>query len=100
MFFLLIQINFNHNCDLYTILDPIAFEVPAEDEKDETESLIKRHPPRRLRMAIEETDTTPSLTQEILSEKVQMANERRNQVRLILKRTCLINMINLIFNSV
>lgn len=56
---------------------PIAFEVPAEEGDA---SLIKKHPPRRLRELEERPPEAASITQEALEEKVAQANERRNQV--------------------
>ncbi len=56
--------------------------MPVEDDADGEVSLIKRHPPRRLRKTMEEQLGDPlPLTQEVLEEKVQLANERRNQVK-------------------
>ncbi|CAL8103346.1 unnamed protein product [Orchesella dallaii] len=55
---------------------PVAFEVPAEEDA----SLIKKHPPRRLRQLEERPTEATSVTQEALEEKVALANERRNQV--------------------
>ena len=56
---------------------PVAFEVPAEEDA----SLIKKHPPRRLRQLEERPLDTCAITQEALEEKVALANERRNQVK-------------------
>jgi len=55
---------------------PVAFEVPADDDG----SLIKRHPPRRLRQLEERPPEAINVTQESLEEKVQLANQRRSQV--------------------
>lgn len=69
---------------MYT--DPIAFVVPSADGEDSggggEGSLIKKHPPRRLRQ-LEEKSPEPAkeLTQEDIDEKVALANQRRNQVQ-------------------
>jgi len=56
--------------------NPIAFEVPIEPEG----SLIKKHPPRRIRQLVESSNDEPGITHEALEEKVHLANERRNKV--------------------
>lgn len=61
---------------------PIAFEVPAEEGDA---SLIKKHPPRRLRQLEERPPDATTVTQEALEEKVALANERRNQVKAVSK---------------
>ncbi|CAG7721568.1 unnamed protein product, partial [Allacma fusca] len=61
---------------------PVAFEVPAEEgEETGGVSLIKRHPPRRLRKMVEDqVDEALPVTHEAIQEKVLQANERRNMV--------------------
>lgn len=54
--------------------------MPAEEGDA---SLIKKHPPRRLRQLEERPPEATSITQEALEEKVAQANERRNQVEKI-----------------
>lgn len=53
----------------------IAFSVPLTEEE---ESVVKKHPPKRLRML--EGQQSPPLTHEMLLEKLADAENRRQQV--------------------
>ncbi|XP_055538268.1 uncharacterized protein LOC129725895, partial [Wyeomyia smithii] len=53
---------------------PEAFEIPLDDESPD-ESLIKKHPPKRLKRLEETSSNTPSL--EELEEKLATAEMRR-----------------------
>uniref|UniRef100_A0A182QZ75 Uncharacterized protein n=1 Tax=Anopheles farauti TaxID=69004 RepID=A0A182QZ75_9DIPT len=55
---------------------PEAFEIPLGDA-DSPDSLIKKHPPRRLKRLEEQPSTTPSM--EDLEEKLATAETRRQQ---------------------
>ncbi|XP_050067558.1 uncharacterized protein LOC126556343 [Anopheles maculipalpis] len=55
---------------------PEAFEIPLGDS-DNPESLIKKHPPRRLKRLEEQSSSTPSI--EDLEEKLATAESRRQQ---------------------
>ncbi|XP_053686072.1 uncharacterized protein LOC128735614 [Sabethes cyaneus] len=54
---------------------PEAFEIPLDD--DNPESLIKKHPPKRLKRLEEQTSDPPSI--EDLEEKLATAEIRRQQ---------------------
>uniref|UniRef100_A0A0E4C798 Uncharacterized protein n=3 Tax=gambiae species complex TaxID=44542 RepID=A0A0E4C798_ANOGA len=55
---------------------PEAFEIPLGDS-EHPDSLIKKHPPRRLKRLEEQSSTTPSI--EDLEEKLATAETRRQQ---------------------
>ncbi|XP_027844223.2 uncharacterized protein LOC114124962 isoform X1 [Aphis gossypii] len=55
--------------------NPIAFSVPLTEEE---ESVVKKHPPKRLRML--EGQQSPPLTHEMLLEKMADAENRRQQI--------------------
>ncbi|XP_053659967.1 uncharacterized protein LOC128709008 [Anopheles marshallii] len=55
---------------------PEAFEIPLSDTEN-PESLIKKHPPRRLKRLEEQSGSTPSI--EDLEEKLATAESRRQQ---------------------
>ncbi|VVC37671.1 Protein of unknown function DUF4619 [Cinara cedri] len=55
---------------------PIAFSVPLTEDE---ESLVKKHPPKRLRM-MQEGPQSPPLTHEMLLEKLAEADQRRQQI--------------------
>lgn len=57
----------------------LAFEVPLHDPADE-DSLIRKHPPRRLQR-LEEQPVSPPTLQE-LQDKLAEAQQRRLQVAL------------------
>ncbi|KAF0754038.1 Uncharacterized protein FWK35_00031528 [Aphis craccivora] len=57
------------------IPSPIAFSVPLTEEE---ESVVKKHPPKRLRML--EGQQSPPLTHEMLLEKLADAENRRQQI--------------------
>ncbi|KAL4143837.1 hypothetical protein QTP88_006101 [Uroleucon formosanum] len=59
---------------LLTII-PVAFSVPLTEEE---ESVVKKHPPKRLRML--EGQQSPPLTHEMLLEKLADAENRRQQI--------------------
>ncbi|XP_049847524.1 uncharacterized protein CCDC198-like, partial [Schistocerca gregaria] len=54
------------------VAQPLAFEVPVT-----TESLIRRHPPRRLKRL---EDQQLPLTHQLLDEKQAEAEQRRHQI--------------------
>lgn len=62
-------------CVCLFIRAAIAFSVPLTDDE---ESLVKKHPPKRLRML--EGQQSPPLTREMLTEKLAEAEQRRQQV--------------------
>ncbi|KAI1284878.1 hypothetical protein HDE_12338 [Halotydeus destructor] len=57
----------------------VAFEIPMEepavDKADEGDSLVKKHPPKRLQRLIEQSEV--KLTAEDIEEKQRKAEERR-----------------------
>ncbi|XP_050442569.1 uncharacterized protein CCDC198-like isoform X2 [Adelges cooleyi] len=53
----------------------VAFNVPLSEEE---ESVVKKHPPKRLRML--EEQNSPPLTHEMLLEKLAEADQRRLQI--------------------
>uniref|UniRef100_A0A182M441 Uncharacterized protein n=1 Tax=Anopheles culicifacies TaxID=139723 RepID=A0A182M441_9DIPT len=55
---------------------PEAFEIPLGDTEN-PDSLIKKHPPRRLKRLEEQSSSTPSI--EDLEEKLATAESRRQQ---------------------
>uniref|UniRef100_A0A182KAM5 Uncharacterized protein n=1 Tax=Anopheles christyi TaxID=43041 RepID=A0A182KAM5_9DIPT len=55
---------------------PEAFEIPLGDS-EHPDSLIKKHPPRRLKRLEEQSSATPSI--EDLEEKLATAESRRQQ---------------------
>lgn len=54
----------------------VAFSVPLTEDED---SVVKKHPPKRLRML--EEQNSPPLTHQMLLEKLADAEQRRQQVR-------------------
>ncbi|XP_075227583.1 uncharacterized protein LOC142328025 [Lycorma delicatula] len=58
----------------------LAFEVPLHDDSEDnnSSSLIKKHPPKRLQR-LEDQQITP-LTHELLDEKQAEAEQRRQQI--------------------
>lgn len=58
----------------------VAFEIPAdpEEEKKEGESIVKKHPPKRLLRLEEQPSST--LTAEDIAEKHKKAEERRQEL--------------------
>uniref|UniRef100_A0A182P9N6 Uncharacterized protein n=1 Tax=Anopheles epiroticus TaxID=199890 RepID=A0A182P9N6_9DIPT len=61
---------------IFRIARPEAFEIPLGDA-EHPDSLIKKHPPRRLKRLEEQSSTTPSI--EDLEEKLATAETRRQQ---------------------
>lgn len=56
---------------------PVAFEVSGEDgETPKGDSIIKAHPPRRLRRLGDEQTLTP----EEVANRLALADQRRNEV--------------------
>lgn len=55
-----------------------AFEVPLEDESG---SIIKKHPPKRLQRLVDAPETQTTI--EELEEKLANAEIRRNQVNIL-----------------
>lgn len=72
--FTIIMMTYAYVC--MCVYTAIAFSVPLTEEE---ESLVKRHPPKRLRML--EGQKSPPLTNEALQEKMAEAEQRRQQVR-------------------
>ena len=61
-------------CRILTVTaQPLAFEVPASEE-----SIIRKHPPRRLQRL---EDQQLALSHELLDEKQEEARQRRFQVQ-------------------
>ncbi|XP_001189437.1 vicilin-like seed storage protein At2g18540 [Strongylocentrotus purpuratus] len=56
----------------------LAFEVMVDHDKDQGESIIARHPPRRLQKL--EMKREPTLTADMIEEKLMESEERRRQV--------------------
>lgn len=73
-------------CICLFIWAAIAFSVPLTDDE---ESLVKKHPPKRLRKL--EGEQSPPLTREMLTEKLAEAEQRRQQVT----RSCLVYYITI-----
>lgn len=63
------------NFFLFQIAPPEAFEVSLSDE---SESIIKKHPPKRLQRLVDAPSTQTTI--EELEEKLANAEIRRNQV--------------------
>jgi hypothetical protein len=61
-------------CIFLFIAQPLAFEVPVTEE-----SIIRKHPPRRLQRL---EDQQITLSHELLDEKQEEAKQRRFQVNL------------------
>ncbi|UYV74464.1 mig-6 [Cordylochernes scorpioides] len=59
----------------YTLPKPVAFEVTLDDQ---AESIVKKHPPKRIQQRLE--DQTPAVTAQELEEKLQRAEERRQEI--------------------
>jgi len=75
---ILLTNTFKHLTYLYLrvcVQAAIAFSVPLTEEE---ESVVKKHPPKRLRMM--EGQQSPPLTHEMLLEKLADAENRRQQV--------------------
>ncbi|XP_058125173.1 uncharacterized protein LOC131285461 [Anopheles ziemanni] len=56
---------------------PEAFEIPLDDDGENAGSLIKKHPPKRLKRLEEQSSSSPSI--EDLEEKLATAEIRRQQ---------------------
>lgn len=61
----------------FILAPPEAFEIPVVPDE---ESIIKKHPPKRLQKLLEDRPQTPS-TIEDLEEKLAKAEIRRQEVR-------------------
>ncbi|EEB18506.1 hypothetical protein Phum_PHUM516590, partial [Pediculus humanus corporis] len=54
---------------------PLAFDIPADDE----ESIIKKHPPKKIKKLQKNENLTKTLTHEELNAKLQEAEMRRRE---------------------
>lgn len=66
------------NCENAVIsAPPLAFEVPVHENE---ESIIKKHPPKRLRRLEEQQQDPKDLTHQLIDEKQSVAEARRKEI--------------------